>query len=36
MMRANLIAVKDSDGNGDAFTALVQKVLDKAPKASSS
>jgi len=34
MMRANLIAVKDSDGNGDTFTALTQKVLDKAPKAS--
>jgi acetyl-CoA decarbonylase/synthase complex subunit gamma len=34
LMRANLIAVKDSDGKGDAFTALTQKVLDKAPKAS--
>ena len=34
MMRATLIAVKDSDGNGDAFTALTEKVLDKAPKAS--
>ena len=34
MMRANLIAVKDADGNGDAFTELTQKVIDKAPKAS--
>lgn len=34
MMRANLIAIKDSDGNGDAFTALTRKVVDKAPKAS--
>lgn len=34
MMRANLVAVKDSDGNGDAFTALTEKVLEKAPKAS--
>ena len=34
MMRTNLIAVKDSDGNGDAFTALTKKALDNAPKAS--
>jgi acetyl-CoA decarbonylase/synthase complex subunit gamma len=34
MMRANLIAIRDSDGNGDAFTALTRKVVDKAPKAS--
>jgi len=34
LMRADLIAVKDSDDNGDAFTALTQKVLDNAPKAS--
>ncbi|MDH3392044.1 MAG: acetyl-CoA decarbonylase/synthase complex subunit gamma, partial [Desulfobulbaceae bacterium] len=34
LMRADLVAVKDSDGNSDAFTALTQKVLDNAPKAS--
>ena len=34
LMRADLIAVKDSDDNGDVFTALTQKVLDNAPKAS--
>ena len=33
MMRTNLIVVKDSDGNGDSFTALTEKVMDKAPKA---
>ncbi len=34
LMRADLIAVKDSDDNGEAFTALTKKVLDNAPKAS--
>jgi len=34
MMRANLIAVRDADGDTAAFTSLVQKVMDKAPKAS--
>lgn len=34
IMRANLVAVKDTNGSGDDFTALTQKVLDKAPKAS--
>ncbi|HFQ88561.1 MAG TPA: acetyl-CoA decarbonylase/synthase complex subunit gamma [Desulfobulbus sp.] len=32
MMRTNLIAVKDA-GDGGAFTALVNKVLEAAPKA---
>jgi len=33
MMKADLIAVKDAKGDEGAFTALVQKVLDKAPDA---
>ncbi len=33
IMRANLIAVKDDNGDGAAFTALVTKVIDQAPKA---
>lgn len=33
-MRTNLVAVKDTDGNGEAFTALTKKVLERAPKAS--
>ncbi len=33
LMRAGLVAVRDSDGNGDAFTALTRKVVEKAPKA---
>jgi len=33
-MRTNLVAVKDADGNGDAFKAMTGKVLEKAPKAS--
>jgi len=34
MMRANLIAVRDAENNGDSFVKLTQKVIDKAPKAS--
>jgi len=33
MMSADLVAVKDVDGNGDAFTGLTKKVIEKAPKA---
>ena len=33
-MRAELIAVKDSDGDGGKFTALVEKVVADAPSAS--
>ncbi len=33
LMRADLIVVKDNDGNGDAFTGLTQKVLEKSPGA---
>jgi acetyl-CoA decarbonylase/synthase complex subunit gamma len=32
-MKADLIAIKDSDGDQGKFTALVQKVLDGAPDA---
>jgi acetyl-CoA decarbonylase/synthase, CODH/ACS complex subunit gamma len=34
MMRANLIAVRDADGNGAAFADLTRKVVDQAPNAS--
>jgi acetyl-CoA decarbonylase/synthase complex subunit gamma len=34
LMKADVIAVKDSKGDEGAFTSLVQKVLDKAPDAS--
>ncbi len=33
LMKAELIAVKDTKGDESAFTALVQKVLDNAPDA---
>jgi acetyl-CoA decarbonylase/synthase complex subunit gamma len=33
LMKADLLAVKDSKGDEGAFTSLVQKVLDKAPDA---
>ncbi len=33
IMRANLIAVRDANGDEAAFTALVRKVIDTAPKA---
>ena len=33
LMKPDLIAVKDSKGDQSAFTALVQKILDKAPDA---
>ncbi|MDD3619099.1 MAG: acetyl-CoA decarbonylase/synthase complex subunit gamma [Desulfobulbaceae bacterium] len=34
MMRANLIAVKDGNGDGAAFADLTRKVLEQAPRAS--
>ncbi len=33
LMKAELVAVKDANGDEGAFTALVQKVLDNAPDA---
>jgi len=33
LMKADLIAIKDSKGDEGTFTSLVQKVLDKAPDA---
>ena len=33
MMSTNFVAVKDADGNGEAFIALTKKVIEKAPKA---